>query len=219
MVDTVLYFEGDTNSELRLLRGFKNRFGSTNEVGIFEMNSSGLNDAKSMAGRFFDKDKLQAGSALSVIMEGSRPIIIEVQALVAEAYSHPKRSSTGFDSNRLGMLLALLEKKLDLPLGTYDVFINISGGIKINEPSADLAVIAAILSSYRDRELSSQTLFLGEVSLTGEIREVSGLTQRLKEIQTQGFTKAIVPAKPLEKSDVKCYVTDEVSKIVEWIFV
>jgi DNA repair protein RadA/Sms len=218
MVDTVLYFEGDSNTELRLLRGFKNRFGSTNEVGIFEMNNSGLNDAKSMAGRFFDKDKLQAGSALTVIMEGSRPIIIEVQALVAESYAHPKRSSTGFDSNRLGMLLALLEKKLDLPLGTYDVFINISGGIKITEPTADLAVIAAILSSYRDRELSAQTVFLGEVSLTGEIREVSSLAQRLKEIQTQGFAKAIVPAKPLEKTPVKCFVADEVSKIVEWMF-
>jgi len=218
MVDTVLYFEGDSNSELRLLRGFKNRFGSTNEVGIFEMNNDGLNDAKSMAGRFFDKDKLQAGSALTVIMEGSRPIIIEVQALVAESYAHPKRSSTGFDTNRLAMLLALLEKKLDLPLGTYDVFINVSGGIKISEPSADLAVIAAILSSYRDRELSAQTLFLGEVSLTGEIREVSNLTQRLKEIQTQGFTKAIVPAKPLEQTPIKCFIADEVSRIVEWMF-
>ncbi len=218
MVDTVLYFEGDSNSELRLLRGFKNRFGSTNEVGIFEMNNNGLSDAKSMVGRFFNKDKLQAGSALTVIMEGSRPIVIEVQALVAESYGHPKRSSTGFDSNRLGMLLALLEKKLDLPLGTYDVFINISGGIKISEPSADLAVIAAILSSYRDRELSAQTVFLGEVSLTGEIREVSNLTQRLKEIHTQGFAKAIVPAKPLEKTPVKCYIADEVSKIVEWMF-
>ena len=218
MVDTVLYFEGDSNSELRLLRGFKNRFGSTNEVGIFEMNASGLNDAQSMAGRFFDKETLQPGSALTVIMEGSRPIIIEVQALVAEAHAHPKRSSTGFDNNRLGMLLALLEKKLDLPLGTYDVFINISGGIRITEPAADLAVIAAILSSYRERALSAQTLFLGEVSLTGEVREVSGLTQRLKEIHTQGFTKAIVPAKPLEKSPVKCFVADEVSRIVEWMF-
>ncbi|HIP61329.1 MAG TPA: DNA repair protein RadA, partial [Sulfurovum sp.] len=185
MVDIVLYFEGDTNSELRLLRGFKNRFGSTNEVGIFEMNKYGLNDAKSMAGKFFDKDKLQSGSALTVIMEGSRPIIIEVQALVSESYGHAKRSSTGFDNNRLNMLLALLEKKLDLPLGTHDVFINISGGIKINEPSADLAIIAAILSSYRDRELSAQTLFLGEVSLTGEIREVSSISQRLKEMETQ----------------------------------
>jgi DNA repair protein RadA/Sms len=217
MVDTVLYFEGDSNSELRLLRGFKNRFGSTNEVGIFEMNKEGLNDAKSMAGRFFNKEKLQSGSALTVIMEGSRPIIIEVQALVSESYGHPKRSSTGFDNNRLGMLLALLEKKLDLPLGTYDVFINISGGIKINEPSADLAIIAAILSSYRERELSAETLFLGEVSLTGEVREISGLTQRLKEIETQGFKKAVIPNKPLESTKIKCFIANEVSKVVEWM--
>jgi DNA repair protein RadA/Sms len=217
MVDTVLYFEGDPNSELRLLRGFKNRFGSTNEVGIFEMSRKGLLDAKSMAGKFFNKERLVSGSALTVIMEGSRPIIIEIQALVAESYGHPKRSSTGFDNNRLNMLLALLEKKLDLPLGTYDVFVNISGGIKINEPSADLAIIASILSSYRDRELSSKTIFLGEVSLTGEIREVSGLNQRLKEIQTQGFTKAVIPNRPLEETEVKCYIADEVSKVVEWM--
>jgi DNA repair protein RadA/Sms len=217
MVDTVLYFEGDPNSELRLLRGFKNRFGSTNEVGIFEMSKNGLLDAETMAGKFFNKDKLASGSALTVIMEGSRPIIIEIQALVSEAYGHPKRSSTGFDNSRLNMLLALLEKKLDLPLGTYDVYVNISGGIKINEPSADLAIIAAILSSYRDRELSSETLFLGEVSLTGEIREISALGQRLKEIETQGFKKAIVPTKPLEKSSIKCFVANEVSKVVEWM--
>jgi len=217
MVDTVLYFEGDSNSELRLLRGFKNRFGSTNEVGIFEMSKNGLLDAQTMAGKFFNKEKLASGSALTVIMEGSRPIIIEIQALVSEAYGHPKRSSTGFDNNRLNMLLALLEKKLDLPLGTYDVYVNISGGIKINEPSADLAIIAAILSSYRDRELSSETLFLGEVSLTGEIREISALGQRLKEMETQGFKKAIVPTKPLEKSSIKCFVANEVSKVVEWM--
>jgi len=217
MVDTVLYFEGDSNSELRLLRGFKNRFGSTNEVGIFEMNASGLQDAKSMAGRFFNKDKLQSGSALTVIMEGSRPIIIEVQALVSESYGHPKRSSTGFDNNRLTMLLALLEKKLDLPLGTYDVFINVSGGIKINEPSADLAIIAAILSSYRDRELGAKSVFLGEVSLTGEIREVPMLSQRLREIQTQGFKKAIIPNKPMDDTKIKCFIANEVSKIVDWM--
>jgi len=217
MVDTVLYFEGDPNSELRLLRGFKNRFGSTNEVGIFEMSKNGLLDAETMAGRFFNKDKLASGSALTVIMEGSRPIIIEIQALVSEAYGHPKRSSTGFDNNRLNMLLALLEKKLDLPLGTYDVFVNISGGIKINEPSADLAIIAAILSSYRNRELSAETLFLGEVSLTGEIREISAQAQRIKEIEMQGFKKAVVPTKPLEKSTIKCYIANEVSKVVEWM--
>ena len=217
MVDTVLYFEGDPNSELRLLRGFKNRFGSTNEVGIFEMGKNGLLDAQTMAGRFFNKDKLASGSALTVMMEGSRPIVIEIQALVSEAYGHPKRSSTGFDNNRLNMLLALLEKKLDLPLGTYDVFVNISGGIKINEPATDLAIIAAILSSYRDRELSAETLFLGEVSLTGEIREVSALGQRLKEMHTQGFTKAVIPTKPLEETPIKCYIANEVSKVVEWM--
>jgi len=219
MVDTVLYFEGDSNSELRLLRGFKNRFGSTNEVGIFEMRQDGLNDAAGFAGKFFDKEKLQSGSALTVIMEGSRPIVIEIQALVSEAYGHPKRSSTGYDNNRLQMLLALLEKKLDLPLGTYDVFINVSGGIRITEPAADLAVIAAILSSYRDRELSAETLFLGEVSLTGEIREIPALQQRLREMETQGFRKAVLPAKPLEGSGIKCYIAEEVGKIVEWIFV
>lgn len=217
MVDTVLYFEGDVNTELRLLRGFKNRFGSTNEVGIFEMSKNGLLDAQTMAGKFFNKEKLSSGSALTVMMEGSRPIIIEIQALVSEAYGHPKRSSTGFDNNRLNMLLALLEKKLDLPLGTYDVFVNISGGIKINEPAADLAIIAAILSSYRNRELSAETLFLGEVSLTGEIREVSAQAQRIKEIETQGFKKAIVPMKPLEKTSIKCFVANEVSKVVEWM--
>jgi len=217
MVDTVLYFEGDPNTELRLLRGFKNRFGSTNEVGIFEMSKKGLLDAQSMAGKFFNKSKLASGSALTVMMEGSRPIIIEIQALVSEAYGHPKRSSTGFDNNRLNMLLALLEKKLDLPLGTYDVYINISGGIKLNEPSADLAIIASILSSYRDRELSAKTLFLGEVSLTGEIREVSALNQRLKEIEMQGFKKAVVPSKPTEKTSIKCFVANEVSKVVEWM--
>ena len=217
MVDTVLYFEGDPNSELRLLRGFKNRFGSTNEVGIFEMSKNGLLDAKTMAGRFFNKKKLASGSALTVMMEGSRPIIIEIQALVSEAYGHPKRSSTGFDNNRLNMLLALLEKKLDLPLGTYDVFVNVSGGVKVTEPSADLAIIAAILSSYRNRELSSETLFIGEVSLTGEIREVSTLAQRLKEIETQGFKKAVIPTKPLEKTNIKCFIANEVSKVVEWM--
>jgi len=217
MVDTVLYFEGDSNSDLRLLCSFKNRFGSTNEVGIFEMDSSGLKDAKSMSEKFFNKENLKPGSALTVIMEGSRPIVIEVQALVAESYGHAKRSSTGFDTNRLNMLLALLEKKLDLPLGTYDIFINIVGGIKINETGADLAVIAAILSSFRNRALSSKTLFIGEVSLTGEVREVSNLMQRLKEAVTQGFKNAVIPAKPIEKIEIKPFITNSVEKIIEWM--
>ena len=217
MVDTVLYFEGDSNSDLRLLRSFKNRFGSTNEVGIFEMGSSGLRDAKSMSERFFNKESLMPGSALTIVMEGSRPIVIEVQALVTPAYGNSKRSSTGFDTNRLNMLLALLEKKLDLPLGTYDIFINVVGGIKITETSADLAIVAAILSSFRERELSSKTLFLGEVSLTGEVRDIPNLLQRLKEAKTQGFINAIVPSKPIESVELKCFVTKSVEKIIEWM--
>jgi DNA repair protein RadA/Sms len=217
MVDTVLYFEGDSNSDLRLLRSFKNRFGSTNEVGIFEMNSSGLQDAKSMAERFFNKEKLKPGSALTIMMEGSRPIVIEVQALVTPAYANPKRSSTGFDTNRLNMLLALLEKKLDLPFGTYDIFVNVVGGIKVQETSVDLAVIAAILSSFKERELSFKTLFIGEVSLTGEVRDVPNMLQRLKEAATQGFKNAVVPSEPLEKSTIKTYVANSVEKVIEWM--
>ena len=218
MVDTVLYFEGDSSKELRLLRGFKNRFGSISEVGIFEMTQKGLVSAKNIAKRFFKRQSEAVGSAATVVMEGSRPLILEVQALVAESgYPSPKRSSTGYDSNRLTMLLALLEKKLDLPFNQYDVFINIAGGIKISETAADLAIIAAILSSFRNRPLSAQTIFLGEVGLTGEIREVMMLDSRLKEAYSQGFTKAVVPAKPLQQNSIKTYVVNSVEQIVDWM--
>ncbi len=218
MVDTVLYFEGDSSQELRILRGFKNRFGPTSEIGVFEMKEEGLVSAKDIASRFFDKTKAQSGSALSVVMEGSRPLILEVQALVSESYgSNPKRSSTGFDNNRLTMLLALLERKLEIPLNSYDVFINITGGIKINETSADLAVLAAIISSFRDRAISKETVFIGEVSLVGDIREVFSLDQRLKEASLQGVTKVLVSKKPKESYGLKCYSVDEVTKLIEWM--
>ena len=216
MVDTVLYFEGEASRELRMLRGFKNRFGSTSEIGIFEMTAEGLISAKDIASKFFDKSKAQSGSALTVVMEGSRAIILEVQALVTEStYPNPKRSATGFDANRLTMLLALLEKKIDLPLNNYDVFINISGGIKIKESSADLAVIAAIISSYRDRPISKESAFIGEVSLTGEIKDVYSIDLRLKEAQAQGMKKAVIAQKTNLKLDIKTYAVDEVSKMIE----
>jgi len=218
MVDVVLYFEGDSSKELRLLRGFKNRFGSISEVGIFEMTKKGLVSAKNIAKRFFNRKKNISGSAATVVMEGSRPIILEVQALVSEtSYPSPKRSCTGYDASRLTMLLALLEKKLGLPFNQYDVFVNIAGGIKITETAADLAVIAAILSSFRNRPLSEETIFLGEVGLTGDIRDIQQLDLRLKEAAGQGFTKGIVPAKPLQKSPLKTFVVDDVEKIVEWM--
>ncbi len=218
MVDTVLYFEGDSNRELRLLRGFKNRFGSTSEVAIFEMTKNGLISAKNISKKFFTRNNNTIGSALTVILEGSRPLIVEVQALVSKSsYPSPKRSSTGYEQNRLNMLLALLEKKLSLPLNEYDVFINISGGIKISETSADLAIITAIVSSFRDRAVSKDTLFLGEVSLTGEVREVFNQDIRLKEAIAQDFKRAIVPKLPLEDTKLKCYEVSEVSKLIDWM--
>ncbi|NLO17432.1 MAG: DNA repair protein RadA, partial [Arcobacter butzleri] len=149
-------------------------------------------------------------------IEGSRALIIEVQALVAEStFPNPKRSATGFDSNRLTMLLALLEKKLDLPFNRYDVFINISGGMKIKESSVDLAVIAAIISSFRNRPISKESIFIGEVSLTGEIKDVYSMETRLKEASAQGITKAIIATKPSIKTDIKCFYVDEVVKMIE----
>ncbi len=217
MVDTVLYFEGDSSQELRILRGFKNRFGPTSEIGVFEMRAEGLVSAKDISSRFFNSNTSQPGSALTVIMEGSRPIILEVQALVSESHtSNPKRQATGFDNNRLNMLLALLERKLEIPLNSYDVFINITGGIKITETAADLAILAAIISSFRDRAISKETVFIGEVSLVGDVREVFQLDIRLKEAKMQNITKALIAKKTLEKSVIKTYIVDEVTKLLEW---
>jgi len=217
MVDTVLYFEGDSSQELRILRGFKNRFGATSEIGVFEMKNEGLVSATDIASRFFNRNSQQSGSALTVIMEGSRPIILEVQALVSESHTpNSKRQATGFDNNRLNMLLALLERKLEIPLSGYDVFINITGGIKITETAADLAVLAAIISSFRDRAISKETIFIGEVSLVGDVREVYALDARLKEARMQNISKALVAKKPLEKTTIKTFVVDEATKLLEW---
>ncbi len=219
MVDTVLYFEGDSSKELRLLRGIKNRFGSTSEVGIFEMSQKGLISANDISKKFFSRENSQAGSAITVAMEGTRPIILEVQALVSESnFPNPKRSATGYELNRLNMLLALLEKKLGLPFNNYDVFVNIAGGIKINETACDLAIMAAIISSFRNRPLSKDTIFLGEITLIGNIRDIFNLDLRLKEAKMQNFTKAIVPKKPIEKiNGIKCYEVKEVSKLIDWM--
>ena len=213
MVDTVLYFEGDASKELRILRSFKNRFGPTNEIGIFEMSKDGLKSAKNRS--FFSKKALP-GSAITVTLEGTRPIVLEVQALVSESYSIPKRSATGFDLARLNMILALLEKKLNLPLNQYDVFVNITGGIKITETAADLAVIAAIVSSFKNRPISKESVFIGEVSLVGDIREVPNMDIRLKEAANLGFKKAIV-ANRANIEYLKTYEVKEVEKLIEWM--
>ncbi|MCV6608503.1 MAG: DNA repair protein RadA [Campylobacterales bacterium] len=218
MVDTVLYFEGDGSKEIRILRSFKNRFGSTSEVGIFQMSKQGLVSATELGGMFYSSNRSKPGSAIAITQEGTRSIAVEVQALVSESgYGNPKRSTTGFDNNRLTMLLALLEKKLEIAFNGYDVFINIAGGIKIAETAIDLAVIAAILSSLKNRAISEKTIFLGEVSLIGDIREVTNLDGRLKEAVAQGFEKAIVAKKPMNESKIKCFQVDEVVKLLDWM--
>lgn len=218
MVDTVLYFDGDSQKEIRILRGFKNRFGPTNEIGIFEMTKKGLVSVEQNLSKFFSHSFSRAGSSVAIIMEGSRPLALEVQALVSDcSFGSPKRTCTGFDNNRLNMLLALLEKKLGIAFNASDVFVNVTGGIKITETAADLAIIVAIVSSLRNRPIGEETIFLGEVSLTGDIREVSSLELRLKEAVAQGFKKAVLAKQPSVKLDIKCFITQEVEKLLDWM--
>ena len=217
MVDVVLYFEGDASRQLRILRGFKNRFGSTSEVGIFEMSERGLISAKDASSKFFTRGAAISGAAITVTMEGSRALVVEIQALVCES-AYPKRSTTGFDKNRLDMILALLERKLGLALGHYDVFINVTGGVKISETACDLAVVAAIISSFKNRPISKESIFIGELSLNGEIRDVFNLDARLNEAKMQHFKNVICPSKPSQSLDgLKIYDTKQIAQVLEWM--
>ncbi|MCB0736507.1 MAG: DNA repair protein RadA [Bacteroidetes bacterium] len=191
MVDVVLYFEGDNRHHFRVLRSSKNRFGSTGEIGLYEMQGSGLNQVQNPSGVLLgDRHGELSGIAIGCTLEGIRPMLIEIQALVSPSqYSTPQRSSTGFDPKRLGMLIAVLEKRCGLKIGLNDVFLNVTGGIKVADPAIDLAVIMALASSYFDEPLSSKSAFIGEVGLSGEIRKVPQAEKRLKECEQMGFNK------------------------------
>ncbi len=195
IVDVVLQFEGDSNNYYRLLRPKKNRFGSTYEIGVFEMLSDGLSEITDPANILLsDRSSKLSGVAYGTIIEGSRTLMIEVQALVSNAvYGAPQRSATGFDPRRLQMLLAVIEKRLGLKLIQKDVFINIAGGLKIIDPAADLAVIAAVLSSYFDKPFPENSVFIGETGLSGQIRQVSFPEKRLNECIRLGFNKIFIP--------------------------
>lgn len=194
MVDTVLYFEGDQHHLFRLLRAVKNRFGPANEIGVFEMRGSGLIDVTDPSMFFMgDNSRTQAGSSVAVIMEGTRPILVEVQALVTSSvFAPPRRTVNGMDYHRLLMLLAVLDKRAGYAFGSRDVFVNIAGGLDIDEPAADLAVIASVMSAIKDKPLGNIAL-IGELGLTGEIRGVSHIEQRIKEIEKFGFQKCLIP--------------------------
>ncbi len=204
IVDTVLYFEGDQNSSFRLIRAFKNRFGAVNELGVFAMTEKGLREVANPSALFLSHhDSQVAGSCITVTMEGTRPLLIEIQALVDESHApSPKRLCVGLEQNRLAMLLAVLHRHAGIPCFDQDVFINAVGGVKIAEPAVDLAVILSIVSSLKNKPLDSKLIVFGEVGLAGEVRPVQGGQMRLKEAAKLGFTKAIVPKSNAPKTKI-----------------
>lgn len=207
MVDTVLQFEGDRNHVYRLLRTTKNRFGSTNELGIYEMQGSGLREVSNPSEILItNREELVSGVCIAATMEGMRPMLIETQALVSSAaYGTPQRSSTGFDLRRLSMLLAVLEKRCGFRLGIKDVFLNIAGGIKVEDPGIDLALVCAVLSSNEDLPISPKTCFAGEVGLSGEIRPVNRIDQRISEAEKLGFEHIFISKYNKKGLDLNSY--------------
>lgn len=195
IVDTVLYFEGDRHAVYRVLRGVKNRFGSTNEIGVFEMKDTGLAEVKNPSEFMLDgKPEGASGSIVACSMEGTRPILIEVQALVCQSNMPvPRRTAVGADFNRVNLLMAVLEKRLGLRLSSCDAYVNIAGGIRMNEPALDLAMVLAVISSFKDRAIDEKTVAFGEVGLSGEVRSVSMAQQRISEAKKMGFERVILP--------------------------
>ncbi|WP_298900790.1 DNA repair protein RadA [uncultured Psychroserpens sp.] len=222
MVDTVLQFEGDRNHVFRILRAHKNRFGSTNELGIYEMQGSGLREVSNPSEILISaKDEELSGNAVAATLEGMRPLMIEVQALVSTAvYGTPQRSATGFNAKRLNMLLAVLEKRAGFRLGAKDVFLNITGGISVDDPAIDLAVVAAILSSNEDEALEKDVCFAAEVGLSGEIRPVQRVEQRILEAEKLGFSTIFVSKYnkiSLKNTVIKVQLISKIEDLVEFI--
>lgn len=195
MVDAVLYLEGDRFHQYRMLRAAKNRFGSTNEIGVFDMADSGLTEVRNPSEVFLEeRNAIAPGSAVAVTMEGTRPILLEIQALAAPtSFGLPRRSATGFDTNRLHLLVAVLQRRVGMSLGNHDVYLNVIGGFRVNEPAADFAAAMAIASGLRDQPLPADTVYIGEVGLSGDLRMVQHIDRRIQEASRLGFTRAVVP--------------------------
>lgn len=223
MVDTVLYFEGDRHASYRILRGVKNRFGSTNEIGVFEMRENGLNEVKNPSEFMLSgKPEDASGSVIACSIEGTRPILIEIQALVCRTnFGIPRRTAAGTDFNRVNLLMAVLEKRIGLQINDCDAYVNIAGGIKINEPALDLGIVMAIVSSYKDRVIDSKTIVFGEIGLSGEVRAVSMAEQRIAEAAKLGFDTCILPKASLDgikvKADIKLIGVRNVAEAINYI--
>ena len=204
MVDCVLYFEGDPNSTYRLLRAAKNRFGSTNEIGVFEMQDSGLTEVPNPSQMLLEgRPEGASGTCVACVKEGTRPVLAEVQALVTKTtFNVPRRASDGFDYNRAVLLLAVMERRAGMKLNLFDAYLNVIGGLRLDEPGADLPVVLAVASSYRDQAIADDLIAIGEVGMTGEIRSVSHLNQRLGEAARLGFRKCMIPRSSSEKIEI-----------------
>lgn len=223
MVDCVLYFEGDAHQHYRLLRTIKNRYGSTNEIGVFEMTQKGLAEVKNPSSLFLsDHPERGIGSVVTASLEGLRPFLIEIQALVSQsALPNPRRTTLGVDGSRVAILVAVLEKIMGLNLYAQDIYVNAAGGFKVNEPSADLAILAALVSSFKNRPMLPQTLVLGEVGLSGEIRGVNGCDIRVNEAQKMGFKRCILPINKgnyVPPSHIEIIPVKSVSQAIEVLF-
>ena len=223
MVDTVLYFEGDNYASYRVLRAVKNRFGSTNEIGVFEMQSAGLIEVKNPSEYMLNgRPEGEPGSVVSSSIEGSRPILVEVQALISRtSFNMPRRTAAGTDYNRVNLLMAVLEKRLGIQLGDCDAYVNVAGGMRITEPALDLAVVTAILSSFKNITVQSNTILFGEVGLTGEIRAVNMADQRVAEAAKMGFEICILPQANISKikspEGMKLIGVKNIGEVMEYI--
>ena len=223
MVDTVLYFEGDRHASYRILRGVKNRFGSTNEIGVFEMRSDGLWEVQNPSEYMLNgRPEHASGSVVACSMEGTRPILIEIQALVCKSnFGMPRRTATGTDYNRVNLLMAVLEKRIGLHISDYDAYVNIAGGIRMNEPAIDLGLVLAIVSSYKNRPIDEKTIVFGEVGLSGEVRAVNMPQQRVAEARKLGFETCILPKVSLKNietvSGIKLVGVNSISEVLDLI--
>jgi len=214
MVDTVLYFEGDKSHVFRILRAVKNRFGSTNEIGVFEMNEKGLTQVPNPSAVFLaERSAVSPGSVVTSCMEGTRPILVEIQGLVSSSgFGTPRRTILGLDNNRVALIVAVMEKRLGMNLSGLDIFMNVIGGVKIVEPAVDLAIAAALASGFLDKPIDKKTTLIGEIGLTGEIRAVSHIQARVKESAKMGFTRCLVPSGTIKQlSKIKGMTIESVS--------
>ena len=222
MVDTVLYFEGDKQAVYRIIRGVKNRFGSTNEIGVFEMRNNGLNQVLNPSEYMLEgRAKDASGTVVACLMEGTRPMLVEIQALLSRTnFGQPRRTAVGTDYNRVNLLMAVIEKRIGLQMADYDAYVNIAGGMKVTEPALDLALVMAFISSFKNRVISPDTIVFGEVGLAGEVRAISQAEQRVAEAKKLGFKRVIMPAvslKNIRENDIELIGINDIKEASEQI--